>query len=277
MPTQTACFDIFERCVTAIHDGELITLESDNDKEFHFQDWVEQRLKTLAVHFDSPKRNSYPDFKLVELAEGYEVKGLKYPGRDKDFDSNSQAPSGLHNGRTVFYIFGRYPKKSKSYPKNTNGFRQYPVIDLVICHGDFFNIDHDYVHKNTHVKGFGSYGDIMIRDRKMYVVPTPFSLTNGTTGLQTLILPAHYSADDKFKPVGRLLRKEVGERVVSYDFDLTSNIIKSHQEINKNAGIEHEFIAYRLKWQSDKQVEMINFTPKSQKKNIKTKEVKSDS
>jgi aminoglycoside phosphotransferase len=50
--------------------------------------------------------------------------------------------------------------------------KQYPIIDLVICHGDFLNADHNYIHENKSVKGFGSYGDIMIRDRKMYVAPT---------------------------------------------------------------------------------------------------------
>ena len=39
-------------------------------------------------------------------------------------------------------------------------------------------------------KGFGSYGDILIRDRKMYVVPTPFHLVEGVAHRQTLILPA---------------------------------------------------------------------------------------
>ena len=48
------------------------------------------------------------------------------------------------------------------------------MLDLVVCRGDFLNADHTYVHKNKSVKGFGSYGDIMIRDRKMYVAPTPF-------------------------------------------------------------------------------------------------------
>jgi|SRR5829696_8936912 len=28
--------------------------------------------------------------------------------------------------------------------------------------------------------GFGSYGDILVRDRKMYVAPTPFALAEGT-------------------------------------------------------------------------------------------------
>ena len=63
------------------------------------------------------------------------------------------------------------------------------MIDLVLCHGDFMNADHEYTHKNKNVKGFGSYGDIMIRDRKMYVVPTPFHLVEGVAHRQTLILP----------------------------------------------------------------------------------------
>jgi hypothetical protein len=40
-------------------------------------------------------------------------------------------------------------------------------VDLVLCRGDFLNADHNYVHKNKSIRGFGSYGDIMIRDRKM--------------------------------------------------------------------------------------------------------------
>ena len=55
-------------------------------------------------------RNSYPDFRIVSHIEGYELKGLAYPGRDASFDSNSQVPTGLHNGRTIYYVFGRYPK-----------------------------------------------------------------------------------------------------------------------------------------------------------------------
>ena len=119
---------------------------------------------------------------MVATTEGYELKGLAYPGRDASFDSNSQVPTGFHNGRTIYYVFGRYPK-------NPDG-NSYPVLDLVICHGDFLNADHEYVHKNKSVKGFGSYGDILIRDRKMYVVPTPFRIAEGLAHQLTLILPA---------------------------------------------------------------------------------------
>ncbi|MDF3840072.1 hypothetical protein P3W85_45195 [Cupriavidus basilensis] len=258
MSKETTCFDVFEKCVTAIQAAELIESESDNDKEFHFQNWVEQRLKTLSFNFDPPKRHSYPDFRIVQFTEGYEVKGLKTPGRDKNFDSNSQAPSGFHNGRDVFYVFGRYPKKITSYPKSERGYRQYPVIDLVICHGDFLSLDRDYVHENKHIKGFGSYGDIMIRDRKMYVAPTPFALTEGTTGLLTLILPDSYVPDERFQTVGHLARKEAEELVVSYSFDLQTNEILTSRVKNPKAGTEHKFVAYRLKTQNNKPVKMIS-------------------
>jgi len=86
-------------------------------------------------------------------------------------------------------LFGRYPAD----PADDD----YPVIDFVLCHGDFLNADHTYVHKNKSIKGFGTYGDIMIRDRKMYVAPTPFALTTGTTGQQTLILPSSMAVDNR--------------------------------------------------------------------------------
>lgn len=254
----TKCLDLFEQCVQAIQAGELIESENDTDKEFHFQNWVQRRLEALKVNFDPPKRNSYPDFRLVKIPEGYEIKGLKTPGRDKTFDSNSQTPSGHHNGREIFYVFGRYPKKITNYARGADGRRQYPVIDLVLCHGDFLNVDKEYVHKNRHVKGFGSYGDILIRDRKMYVVPTPFALTEGTTGLITLITPRDLEVDTRFHKVGELTRVEAAEIVISYSFDLQTNAIAAAKVANPGAGTAHEFCAYRLKSQASKPVTMVS-------------------
>ena len=117
-------------------------------------------------------------------------RGWPIPAATPAFDSNSQVPTGLHNGRTIYYVFGRYPK-------NPDG-NAYPVLDLVVCHGDFLNVDHDYEHKNKSVKGFGSYGDILIRDRKMYVVPTPFRLVEGVAHQQTLILARGNGAGQRF-------------------------------------------------------------------------------
>jgi len=197
-----AILPIFKRCVEAIRGGVLIKKVSTSDKEYHFQNWFMARLEEIKLNendfnYDTPGRNTYPDFRMVKIPEGYELKGLAYPGRDASYDSNSQVPTGFHNGRTIYYVFGRYPKEPDG--------NEYPVLDLVICHGDFLNADHEYVHKNKSVKGFGSYGDILIRDRKMYVVPTPFRIAEGLAHHHTLILPSHINANSDFIRVGELI------------------------------------------------------------------------
>ena len=250
----TTCFAVFEQCVEAVRSGVLIESVSPRDKEFHFQNWFQARLRQTGVHFEVGGRNSYPDFSLVECAEGYEIKGLAWPGRERNYDCNSQAPTGFHNGRRVFYVFGRYPADLKPYSDAGGGGLQYPVVDLVICHGDFLNADHGYVHRNKSAKRFGTYGDIMIRDRKMYVAPTPFALTSGTTGLMTLIVPEGWNAPENFRGVGSLLRTEAAEFVVAYKFDLRTNELAVETVPNPHAATEHRFVAYRLKSQTDKPV-----------------------
>ena len=248
--------DVFAECVRAIRDGELIQAVSTTDKEYHFQYWFQARLDHLNLNHDEPGRNTYPDFRLVNMPEGYEIKGLATPGRDKNYDSNSQVPTGRHNGRTIFYIFGRYPKDLSVFTKNADGNKEYPVTDLIICHGDFLNIDHGYIHENKSIKYFGSYGDIMIRDRKMYVAPTPYALTTGTTGVYTLIVPSDFAGDPRFKKVGDLVRVEAEKLIVGYSFDLRTNDLTSETIPNLSAGKEHHFTACRLKDQGGKPVSM---------------------
>jgi hypothetical protein len=236
--SKTTIFEVFAHCVDAMREGRLIRRESRKDKEFHFQNWFSARLDETGMHYETGGRNSYPDFRMVRFTEGYEVKGLAYPGRELNYDCNSQVPSGLHNGRTIFYVFGRYPAQPDG--------DAYPVLDLVICHGDFLNADHDYVHKNRSVKGFGSYGDIMIRDRKMYVAPTPFGLMSGAAHWQTLVLPAGYPLVEGYEQVGTLVRREADQFIVGYTFDLRHNILTPETVPNPAAGREHVFHAYRL-------------------------------
>ena len=231
--------DVFVRCAEGIGGGKLITRESRQDKEFHFQNWFKARLAETRLNFDVGGRNTYPDFRLVATTDGFEVKGLAYPGREANYDCNSQVPSGSHNGRTIYYVFGRYPAEPDG--------DSYPVLDLVVCHGDFLNADHTYVHKNKSVKGFGSYGDIMIRDRKMYVAPTPFGLTSGTAHNRTLILPAGAAVDARFVEVGRLARREAEKLIVGYTFNLRTNVLTPELVDNPSAGREHLFRAYRLR------------------------------
>ena len=228
---------IFKECVQAIRRGELIVREGHSDKEFHFQSWFQGRLEALGLNFDSPGRNAYPDFRLVQFAEGFELKGLAYPGREADYDCNSQAPCGEHNGRQVYYVFGRYPKDPDG--------KRYPVLDLVLCHGRFLNADNTYVHKNKSFRGFVSYGDILVRDRKMYVAPTPFALAKGTAHRRTLILPEDDKVDTDLVEVGTLIRRETDEVVVAYSFDLRTNEMGTTQVPNPGAGREHAFKAYR--------------------------------
>ena len=237
--TNQTILPVFKRCVEAIRAGALIKRVSQSDKEYHFQDWFKERLEEARFHFEVAGRNRYPDFRMVSTTEGYELKGLAYPGREADYDSNSQFPTGFQNGRSIYYVFGRYPKKPDG--------NEYPVLDLVICHGDFLNADHTYVHENKSVKGFGSYGDIAIRDRKMYVVPTPFQLAEGVAHHHTLILPSHMNTDADFSPVGDLIRVEATELVVGYTFDLQTNDMRSQRIPNPGAGTQHAFRAWRLK------------------------------
>jgi len=213
----TTVLAVFTRCVRAVAEGLLVQRESSTDKEFHFQNWFEARLRDLRLNFDVGGRNSYPDFRMVKQTEGYELKGLAYPGRDASFDSNSQVPSGHHN-----------------------------VIDLVVCHGDLLNADHEYIHENKSVKGFGTYGDILVRDRKMYVVPTPHRLLHGVAHCHTLILPAETEVGDEFVEVGQLCRREASDIIVGYSFDLQTNELQVTSMPNPDAGREHLFRAWRL-------------------------------
>ena len=232
-----AVVDVFLQCDQAIRQGKLIHRSSRADKEFHFQNWFQARLDELRVTYDPPARNSYPDFRLVNNPIGYEIKALAYPGREATYDANSQMPTGIHNGRTVYYVFGRYPK-------DPNG-DDYPVIDLVQFHGDFLSANHEYVHKNKSITGFGSYGDVMIRDRKMYVAPTPFALADGTAGQRTLILPKAAETDERLEPCGELVRIETDKLVIGYTADLISNTLDAVYIDNPSAGKEHLFTAYR--------------------------------
>jgi hypothetical protein len=245
---------VFKRAVEAIRAGALIKRESAKDKEFHFQNWFAQRLDELGSPFEVGGRNSYPDFSMVSTPEGFELKGLAYPGRDATFDSNSQMPTGHHNGRDIYYVFGRYPA-------NPDG-DEYPIVDLVICHGDFLNADHDYTHKNKSVKRFGSYGDIMIRDRKMYVVPTPFRLIDGAAHRHTLVLPASVDPDDGLVSVGVLMREEARELIVGYTFDLRTNSLLPETIANPRAGEQHPFRAWREPGPgADETVSLLPFDP----------------
>lgn len=233
----TSIVEVFLAADDAIRNRTLIVRQGRRDKEFHFQDWFKARLNETGLDYAENGRNTYPDFELPATNEGIEVKGLASPGRVKDFDANSRMPTGRHNDLEVFYAFGRYPNDPDS--------NSYEVIDLVICHGDFFSADHDYEHENKSFREFGSYGDVLVRDRKMYVVPTPFGILEGVQGHTTLILPVAMQVDDaRLRSLGRFSRTEAAKIVMDYRFDLGSNALIPGLEDNPTGGVEHEFVAY---------------------------------
>ncbi len=90
----------------------------------------------------------------------------------------------------------------------------------------------------------------------MYVAPTPFALTQGTTGMMTLIVPEGFGEDDRFQEVGRLTRVEAPSLVAGYTFDLRTNELRAEKIPNPRAGTQHHFVAYRLKTQANKPVSM---------------------
>src|SRR5437667_12108516 len=126
MASKHPVLEVFVRCAEAIRANKLIRRESRQDKEFHFQNWFKTRLEQTKLNFEVGGRNTYPDFRLVASTDGIEVKGLAYPGREANYDCNSQVPSGSNNGRTLCYIFGRYP----AHLDRDSDL----VLDVVVCH-----------------------------------------------------------------------------------------------------------------------------------------------
>ncbi len=209
------------------------------DKEFHFQNWVYDRILEAGFTSAAAGRNTYPDFPIDGTDESYEVKGITVRSRENDFDSNSALPSGKHNGREVLYVFGRYDSAAV-------GGETPQVHDIVIVHGSFLNAGGGYLADNTSMRVLGSYGDVLFRDRKMYAPYTPYKLLTGVRDQSTLVLPAVEEAPASgFVEVGRFSRKEADSILVGYTGDLKANTLTGEFEPNPAAGVEHRFIAYR--------------------------------
>jgi len=86
----------------------------------------------------------------------------------------------------------------------------------------------------------------MVRDRKMYVAPTPFGLLSGVAHVQTLILPEGFLTTSALQRVGRLVRKEAANLVIGYKFDLRTNDLILETIPNPSASREHTFEAWRF-------------------------------
>ncbi len=132
----------------------------------------------------------------------------------------------------------------------------------MICHGDVLNPRRGYVHRNRSFRTFGGYGDIMIRDRKMYVVRTPYDIAEGLAGRRTLIVPAGEQVPDELVSVGEFTRVEADAIAVGYTFDLTTNAISVIDRPNPTAGTRHTFAAYRPQGGDASSVELASREPR---------------
>jgi hypothetical protein len=231
---------IFLSLAHGFHNGVPIVRSSQQDKEYHFQNWVKRRIEAAGLAYEELGRHGYPDFVLTGHPSGYEVKGLAHPGRHADFDCNSQLPLAMQDGKAVYYIFGRYPPTRE---------QEFLVHDLVLCSAAFLNAQTENTSTNQSFRGAGSYGDILIRDRRMYVCATPYALAPATVGQATLILEQHEAIDlpDMLEAVGQMQRVESPELVTGYSFDLVQNTLHSERGANPNAGIPHSFAAFRVR------------------------------
>ena len=113
----------------------------------------------------------------------------------KDLDYNSSVPCGYHYCKTkmrglnktkirTFYAFVLYDRDDND-----------KALSLMLVDGNYINNDYELHlgHKNTKETGFGSYGDGLIRHRKMYIFPHPLTDT-GFRGKTILISPAKLSS-----------------------------------------------------------------------------------
>ncbi|HRH39859.1 MAG TPA: hypothetical protein PK760_16030, partial [Flavobacteriales bacterium] len=131
------------------------------------------------------------------------------------------------------------------------------VHDLVLCSAAFLNAETENTNTNQSFRGAGSYGDILIRDRRMYVCATPYALASGTEGQSTLVLDGdHKLASAHLDRVGSLERLESPEVVTGYAFDLKRNELRSEKDKNPHAGRKHSFSAFKIKGQSEVNVMM---------------------
>jgi len=259
-----------------------------SDKEFFFQEWFSSTISEdkgviekggYVLEIEPAGRNSYPDFYLSLkahsgkeelLGEGYELKALALNENNRarsTFDANSQIPKASFKrgdkSRHIFYIFCRYHDKKDSAE----------IVDLVIAHGELFNVDYGPAGRNKGLRGAGNYGDILVRLRNMYVPPTPYALLDGLENEVTLVVPESLAidlqleADDDIAKylvrIGEFSRKEASQLLIGYEYDIIPPQLGASQAgdpeptedpeprgrfaNNPRGNLEHKFIAYSTK------------------------------
>lgn len=68
----------------------------------------------------------------------------------------------------------------------------------------------------------------------------------GAAHRRTLIVPQGTAVDNDLVEIATLIRREVDQMVVAYNFDLRTNELSTTLVANPNAGREHNFKVYRV-------------------------------
>jgi len=152
------------------HAGDVVaTARSKDDKEYFIQDWVAERASAAGLGVVQSGRNAYPDFWLTgRTTFGNEVKSLARKANGEparaDMDFNSTVPRPTIDGNSCVITFAVYEKSADLERRVTT-----------VCLTDvaLLNADDSLVHRNYSIAGFGSYGDGLVRNRRMYRFTTP--------------------------------------------------------------------------------------------------------
>ncbi|MCG7335270.1 hypothetical protein MHZ95_08275 [Sporosarcina sp. ACRSM] len=161
--------EVFHRSCEKLHKHRNPNIYLKGNDEL-LSDWFFEGLRDLNPV--SLGANDHPDCVINNV--GFELKSLRTKGQ---IQFNSTIPCGAfkHNDLQgeCYYVVARY-KTDRTYGYLTD----YSIVD-----GDFFNDDRDcaFAHANTQETGFGSYGDGVVRHRKMYQFPSPHRTIEGVS------------------------------------------------------------------------------------------------
>jgi hypothetical protein len=246
---ETSVWGVLLACREAVREG-VPTYRPADDKEFHFQRWVESRIREAGFDVPETGRVSYPDFPIVGLDEAYEVKGITSGSRERDFDCNSTLPEGVHQGHQMLYLFGRYEGPAAGERPR--------VLDLAIVHGTLLNAGGSTLPRNSSFRGLGSYGDVLLRARKMFVAFTPYGLLSNLRDHCTLVLPVGWEEPPTgFECVGEITRHRVPEQVVGYAEDFVSGTLTPVTAAHDLGVTDHVFKVWRVAGDGTDTVELV--------------------
>lgn len=215
----TASLDLFDALADAHARQNGIDARSSSDKEFAAQDWAVANAARAGLDVTELGRHAPVDLHVGAPARiGVQVKGLTLArGRVRDtLDYSSTFPSPHHDDiPTVLAYLQLHPRLR---PGGTVRTHTVCVADMALVQGD------DITTQNRSVAGAGSYGDVNVRCRLMYIGAQPVALAArhgiDIDGIPSLILEqgdltVGAAFERGLRRAGTITRPGVSRRLVS--------------------------------------------------------------